>query len=272
MVCDIVGYELDEFVYDNLMYFVCQCWEWMVIYGVGLLFVEQILLCCDGMFVEVEVFLVLVQFGWCIVIQVVVCDIMQCKQVEQVLCEFEVNYWVLVVEIVCVKELLCCEKIVLEFSLCNVLFLDLLVEVCCLVEVLFDDGVMCFVLFSGDGEYIMQVVVLLLFFIFLQLLVGIVFGFLVGLCGMVMFLNKIVVVEDIDVDLFWDGYCDIVVLLGLCVCWLMFICGDNVQMIGVMGIYYDILCVFMCDVMGLFDGIIDIIGVVVQKVYIVCDL
>lgn len=48
--------------------------------------------------------------------------------------------------------------------MCNMLLLELLVEVCWCVEILFGDGVLCMILlFDMDGVYVCVGVVLLLF-------------------------------------------------------------------------------------------------------------
>ncbi|MBP0532830.1 hypothetical protein J8J19_21930, partial [Mycobacterium tuberculosis] len=77
---------------------------------------------------------------------------------EQALRESEANYRALAAETARAKELLRCEKTVLELSSRNVPLPDLLAEVCRLVEALLDDGAMCSVLLSGDGEHVTQAV------------------------------------------------------------------------------------------------------------------
>jgi diguanylate cyclase (GGDEF)-like protein/PAS domain S-box-containing protein len=269
---DIVGRELDEFVHGNSVPLARQRREWMVTHGAGLPPVEQTLLRCDGTPVDVEVLSAPVQLGWRTAIQVVARDISQRKHAEQALRESEANYRALAAETARAKELLRCEKTVLELSSRNVRLPDLLAEVCRLVEALLDDGAICSVLLSGDGRHITQAVAPSLPPTLSQALIGLELGPSVGSCGTAMFLNRRVVVEDIHADTLWDDYRDLVTPLGLRACWSTPIRGDNAQMIGAMGIYYDTPRAPTGDAMGLLDGITDIIGVAVQKAHIAREL
>jgi len=271
---DIVGHELEAFVHDNSVQLARQRREWMVAHGAGLPPVEQTLLRCDGTPVDVEVLSAPVQLGWRTAIQVVARDISQRKQAEQALRESEANYRALAAETARAKELLRCEKTVLELSSRNVPLPDLLAEVCRLVETLLGDGAICSVLLSSDGEHITQAVAPSLPYLLSQALIGIRLGSAVGSCGTAMFLNKCVIVEDIDTDPLWDGYRELVAPLGLRACWSTPIRGDNAQMMGAMGIYYDTprTPTPTRDAMGLLDGITDIVGVAIQKAHIAREL
>jgi len=269
---DIVGHELEAFVHDNSVQLARQRREWMVAHGAGLPPVEQTLLRCDGTPVDVEVLSAPVQLGWRTAIQVVARDISQRKQAEQALRESEANYRALAAETARAKELLRCEKTVLELSSRNVPLPDLLAEVCRLVETLLGDGAICSVLLSSDGEHITQAVAPSLPYLLSQALIGIRLGSAVGSCGTAMFLNKCVIVEDIDTDPLWDGYRELVAPLGLRACWSTPIRGDNAQMMGAMGIYYDTPRTPTRDAMGLLDGITDIVGVAIQKAHIAREL
>lgn len=84
---------------------------------------------------------------------------------------------------------------------------------------------------------------------------GVMIGFVVGLCGIVMYECWMVVVEDIEIDLLWVDYCVIVLLLGLCVCWLVLFFDDVGIVFGVFVVYYYWLCwlsdeeiVLLCDI------------------------
>lgn len=269
---DIVGRELDEFVHADSVQRARQRREWMVAHGSSLPAIEQTLLRCDGTPVEVEVLSAPVQLGWRTAIQVVARDISQRKLAEQALRESEANYRVLAAETARAKELLRCEKTVLELSSRNVRLSDLLGEVCRLVESLLDDGAICSVLLSSDGEHITHAVAPSLPFMLSQVLVGLAIGPAHGSCGTAMFLNKRVIVEDINADPLWDDYRDIVAPLGLRACWSTPIRGDNAQMLGAMGVYYDTPRAPTADAMGLLDGITDIVGVAIQKAHMAREL
>ncbi|MGR5475435.1 bifunctional diguanylate cyclase/phosphodiesterase, partial [Vibrio astriarenae] len=100
----------------------------------------------------------------------------QRKQAEQALRDSEANYRALAAETARAKELLRCEKTVLELSSRNVPLPDLLAEVCRLVEALLDDGATCSVLLSGDGEHVTQAVAPSLPFMLSQVLIGLAIG------------------------------------------------------------------------------------------------
>ncbi len=269
---DIVGRELDEFVHGDSVQLARQRREWIVEHGAGLPPVEQTLVRVDGTPVDVEVLSAPVQLGWRTAVQVVARDISQRKQAEQALRESEANYRALAAETARAKELLRCEKTVLELSSRNVPMLDLLGEVCRLVESLLDDGSICSVLLCSDGEHITRAVAPSLPYMLSEALVGLAIGPGAGSCGTAMFRNARVVVEDIETDPLWDDYRDLVRPLGLRACWSTPIRGDNAQMIGALGVYYDTPRAPTHAATQLLDAITDIVGVAIQKAHIAREL
>ncbi len=269
---DIVGRELDAFVHEDSLQLARQRREWMVEHGAGLPPVEQKLLRCDGTPVDVEILSAPVQLGWRTAVQVVARDIGQRKQAEQALRESEANYRALAAETARAKELLRCEKTVLELSSRNVPLPDLLAEVCRIVETLLDDGAMCSILLCGDGEHVTLAVAPSLPSVLSVALVGLAIGPTAGSCGTAMFRNARVVVEDIGTDPLWDDYRALVVPLGLRASWSTPIRGDNAQMIGAVGVYYDTPRAPTRPAMQLLDNITDIAGVAVQKAHIAREL
>lgn len=269
---DIVGRELDAFVHEDSVQQARQRREWMVEHGAGLPPVEQKLLRCDGTPVDVEILSAPVQLGWRTAVQVVARDIRQRKRTEQALRESEANYRALAAETARAKELLRCEKTVLELSSRNVPLPDLLAEVCRIVETLLDDGAMCSIVLCGDGEHVTLAVAPSLPQVLSEGLVGQAIGPAAGSCATAMFRNARVVVEDIGTDPRWDDYRALVAPLGLRACWSTPIRGDNAQMIGTVGVYYDTPRAPTRPVMQLLDDITDIVGVAVQKAHIAREL
>ncbi|APF88089.1 EAL domain-containing protein [Ralstonia pseudosolanacearum] len=269
---DIVGRELDAFVHEDSVQLARQRREWMIEHGAGLPPVEQTLLRCDGTPVDVEILSAPVQLGWRTAVQVVARDIRQRKHAEQALRESEANYRALAAETARAKELLRCEKTVLEMSSRNVPLPDLLAEVCHIVDTLLDDGAMCSILLCGDGEHVTLAAAPSLPSALSKALVGLTIGPAAGSCGTAMFRNARVVVEDIETDPLWDDYRALVVPMGLRACWSTPIRGDNAQMIGAVGVYYDTPRAPTRPAMQLLDDITDIVGVAVQKAHIAREL
>lgn len=129
------------------------------------------------------------------------------------------------------------------------------------------EGLYCSVLLLDlDGCYVYVGVGLCMLVGYMQVFEGLEIGLIVGFCGMVMFEDCFVVVDNIVIYLLWVNYCDLVVLLGLCVCWFMFIYVVSGVVVGSFVMYYCEVCCFSVEEFSVFIMVSQFVGLVIDQV------
>jgi diguanylate cyclase (GGDEF)-like protein/PAS domain S-box-containing protein len=202
--------------------------------------VEQKYLRRDGTVVDVEVCSAPFQYEGRPAIQVLARDITDRKAVEEALRESRDRHQALAAEATRATEALQQEKAILEMIALDQPLADVLREVCLGVERTLSGSARCsVVLLDSDGSSMRIGAGPSLPEQYNRAIDGLAIGPAVGSCGTAIYLNKQVVVDDIEHDPLWADYRGLARANNFRACWSVPIAGASGTVLGAFAIYYD---------------------------------
>ena len=137
------------------------------------------------------------------------------------------------------EEVLASEQSVLRLITRNTPLPELLAEVCRRAEALLGAGTSCTILLTDvDGQHVRVGAAPSLPKHYSASIDGTPIGPCAGSCGTAIYLQRMVVVEDIATDPLWEDYRDLALPLGLRACWSIPFEGDAGTVIGAFAVYH----------------------------------
>ncbi|OGB23252.1 MAG: hypothetical protein A3I66_08925 [Burkholderiales bacterium RIFCSPLOWO2_02_FULL_57_36] len=228
--------------------------------------VEQQYLRRDGTAVDVEVYSCPFTFDGKPAICVVSRDITDRKAAEKTLRVSHDRQQTLAQEATRATEMLQHEKAILEMIALDKPMADVLRDICLGAQkVLSGDALCSILLLQADGGRVRVGAAPSLPGAYNRSVEGSPIGPNAGSCGTAIYLNKQVIVEDIECDPLWDAHRTVAMEHGIRACWSAPIVAASGAVLGAFGIYYLETCKPSSEDLAFIADITHLVGVAIHK-------